>query len=130
MPVRRLEAEAIRDNILAVAGTLNPKLYGPSVLPHLTPFMAGRGRPERSGPLDGDGRRSIYIGVRRNFLTPMFLAFDFPIPFATVGRRSVSTVPAQALTMMNNPFVVAQAAGWAKRALAEKDLTAAWSGST
>jgi hypothetical protein len=122
-PVRRLEAEAIRDSILAVSGTLNRKMFGPSVLPHLTPFMEGRGRPKDSGPLDGDGRRSIYIGVRRNFLTPMFLAFDYPIPFATVGRRSVSTVPAQALTLMNNPFVIAQAGEWAKRLLAEKELT-------
>jgi hypothetical protein len=58
--------------------------------------MEGRGRPG-SGPLDGDGRRSIYINVRRNFLTPMFLAFDYPIPFTTIGRRSTSNVPAQAL---------------------------------
>ena len=61
------------------AGSTGPS-YGPSVLPHLTPFMDGRGRPGKSGPLDGDGRRSLYINVRRNFLTPMFLAFDFPVP--------------------------------------------------
>ena len=119
MPVRRLEAEVIRDAILAVSGRLDRKLYGPSVLPYLTPFMEGRGRPNRSGPLDGDGRRSIYLGVRRNFLTPMFLAFDYPVPFNTMGRRTVSNVPAQALTMMNNPFVVEQAGVWAKRILAE-----------
>jgi hypothetical protein len=90
------------------------------VMPVLTAFMEGRGRPDRSGPLDGDGRRSIYIGVRRNFLVPMFLAFDYPVPFNCMGRRSVSNVPAQALTMMNNPFVVQQAEVWAKQILADK----------
>ena len=89
-------------------------MEGPSVAPHLTPFMEGRGRPGQSGPLDGDGRRSLYINVRRNFLTPMFLAFDFPTPFTTMGKRSSSNVPAQALTMMNNPFVVQQTAAWAQ----------------
>ncbi len=113
--VRRLEAEAIRDAILAVSGRLDPTLFGPSVPPHLTPFMEGRGRPGKSGPLDGDGRRSLYINVRRNFLTPMLLAFDFPSPSSTMGRRNVSNVPAQALTLMNDPFVLGQARVWAAR---------------
>jgi hypothetical protein len=115
MPIRRLEAEAIRDALLAVSGRLDPTRFGPGVMPHLTPFMVGRGRPSVSGPLDGDGRRSIYLAVRRNFLNPMFLAFDYPTPFSTRGRRSVSNVPAQALTMMNNPLVLQQAERWAKR---------------
>jgi hypothetical protein len=120
MNLRRLESEAIRDAILAVSGRLNRNMYGPSVMPHLTPFMIGRGRPGNSGPLDGDGRRTVYLGVRRNFLTPMLLAFDYPIPFSTIGRRSVSNVPAQALSLMNNPFVVQQAEVWANRMLNEK----------
>ena len=110
--------------LLAVSGRLDRTPYGPGVAPHLTPFMVGRGRPTASGPLDGAGRRSVYLNVRRNFLTPMFLAFDYPIPFSTMGRRSVSNVPAQALTMMNNPFVLQQAELWAKRALANRELTA------
>src|SRR5262249_43419895 len=81
MPIRRLEAEAIRDSLLAVSGQLDRKLYGPGIMPFLTAHMSGRGRPGASGPLDGANRRSIYINVRRNFLTPMFLAFDYPIPF-------------------------------------------------
>jgi len=85
----------------------------------LTEFMVGRGRPKESGPLDGDGRRSIYLAVRRNFLSPMFLAFDYPTPFTTIGRRGVSNVPAQALAMMNNPFVVEQARYWADALLRE-----------
>jgi hypothetical protein len=121
MPVRRLEAECVRDAILAVSGRLDRTMYGPGVLPHLTPFMTGRGRPTTSGPLDGAGRRSIYVNVRRNFLTPLFLAFDYPVPFSTMGRRSVSNVPAQALTLMNNPFVEQQAGLWARHVRQEKD---------
>jgi Protein of unknown function (DUF1553)/Protein of unknown function (DUF1549)/Planctomycete cytochrome C len=113
--VRRLEAESIRDSILAVSGRLDPTLFGPSVAPHLTKFMEGRGRPGNSGPLDGAGRRSLYLDVRRNFLTPMLLAFDFPTPASTMGRRNVSNVPAQALTLMNDPFLVEQAKFWASR---------------
>jgi hypothetical protein len=119
MRVRRLEGEAIRDAILAVSGRLDPKLYGPPVPIHLTPFLEGRGKPT-DGPLDGDGRRSIYLAVRRNFLSPMLLAFDTPSPFSTMGRRTVSNVPAQALILLNDPFVHQQAEVWAKRVLADK----------
>jgi len=122
LPLRRLEAEAIRDAMLAVSGRLDRRMYGPGPLPYLTPFMVGRGRPA-SGPLDGDGRRSIYLNIRRNFLNPMFLAFDYPIPFSTRGRRGVSNVPAQALTLLNNPFVVQQAQLWARRVRAESGRT-------
>jgi hypothetical protein len=119
MRVRRLEGEAIRDAMLAVSGRLDPKLYGPSVPIHLTPFLDGRGRPD-SGPLDGGGRRSLYLAVRRNFLSPLLLAFDTPSPFSTMGRRTVSNVPAQALILLNDPFVHQQAEVWAKRVLAEE----------
>jgi cytochrome c553 len=117
MRVRRLEGESIRDAMLVVSGRFDGRLYGPSVPVFLTPFLDGRGRPA-SGPLDGDGRRSLYTAVRRNFLSPLMLAFDTPIPFSTVGRRTVSNVPAQALILMNDPFVHQQAAVWARRVLA------------
>ena len=123
MPIRRLEAEEIRDAMLAVSGRLDRSLFGTSVPPYLTPFMAGRGRPKVSGPLDGNGRRSLYLGVRRNFLNPLFLAFDYPTPFTSMGKRNVSNVPAQALTMMNNPLVLQQAELWAKATLANKQAT-------
>jgi hypothetical protein len=118
MAIRRLEGEAIRDAMLTVSGRLDRTLLGPPVPVYLTAFMQGRGRP-RGGPLDGDGRRSIYTSVNRNFLSPMMLAFDTPIPFTTIGRRTQSNVPAQALILMNDPFVVQQAELWAKRTLAE-----------
>jgi hypothetical protein len=116
-PVRRLEAEAIRDAILAVSGRLDRTVGGPSVEVHLTEFHEGRGRPQ-PGPLDGAGRRSLYTKVRRNFLPPFLTAFDMPVPFQSMGRRTVTNVPAQALALMNDPFVVEQAACWARRTLA------------
>jgi len=121
--MKRLEGEAIRDSILAVSGRLDRTLHGPSVPVHLTPFMQGRGRPG-SGPVDGAGRRSIYISIRRNFLSPMMLAFDTPSPATTVGKRNVSNVPAQALILMNDPLVIEQARIWAKSLLASSGLSA------
>lgn len=112
--LRRLNAEAVRDSLLVLSGELRPTLFGPSTPVHLTEFQEGRGRPA-SGPLDGAGRRSIYLGVRRNFLSSFLAAFDAPPPFSTVGRRTVSNVPAQSLILMNDPFVQQQAALWARR---------------
>jgi hypothetical protein len=117
-PVRRLEAEAVRDAMLAVSGALRPEPYGRSVVPHISKYQDGRGKP-KSGPLDGNGRRSIYIEVRRNFLTPLFLAFDYPLPISTIGARGTSTVPSQALMLLNNEFVLQQASLWADRVAAE-----------
>ena len=116
---RRLDGESLRDAILTVSGDLDPRMYGPSVPIHLTPFMTGRGRPGQSGPLDGDRRRSIYIEVRRNFLSPMMLAFDSPNPHQTMGRRNESNVPAQSLILLNDPFVVEQAGRLAYRLVRE-----------
>ncbi len=59
------------------------------------------------------------MAVRRNFLSPMMLAFDTPIPFNRVGRRNVSNVPAQALILMNDPFVARTGQVWARRLLAD-----------
>lgn len=116
--VRRLEGEVIRDAMLFVSGRLNAKMYGPSVPTHVTDFMQGRGRPS-SGPLDGDNRRSVYLEVRRNFLNPFMLAFDTPAPFSTNGRRNESNVPAQSLTMLNDPLVNMLAETWAQKVVAE-----------
>ena len=123
MSVRRLEGEAIRDSMLALSGQLDPTLFGPPVPIHLTEFMEGRGRPGNSGPLDGKGRRSLYLEVRRNFLSPMMRSFDSPVPFTTVGKRTVSNVPAQSLILMNDLFVIGQAQHWAKRVMEDKELT-------
>jgi cytochrome c553 len=121
MRVRRLEGEAIRDAILAISGRLKRTIGGTSVPIHLTPFTSGRGRP-KSGPLDGAGRRSIYLAIRRNFLPPWMLVFDMPIPLGPVGRRNQSNVPAQPLALMNDPFVAEQSRLWAQRVLAPDNL--------
>jgi hypothetical protein len=120
-PLRRLEGEAIRDKILAVSGRLDRTVGGPSVEVFITPFHDGRGKP-KSGPLDGAGRRSIYTKIRRNFLPSFLLAFDMPVPFQAMGRRTVTNVPAQALTLMNDPFVIEQAAVWARKTLRDESL--------
>jgi hypothetical protein len=119
MPVRRLEGEVIRDALLAVSGRLNPTVGGPPVTVHLTEFLVGRGRPEKTGPLDGDGRRSIYTAMRRNFLPTFMQTFDAPTPFSTVGKRNVTNVPAQSLALMNDPLFHQQARVWADRLLRE-----------
>jgi hypothetical protein len=116
--IRRLPAEAIRDHLLSVAGRLDSRMYGPSVMVHITPFMRGNRSPKGSGPLDGDGRRSIYTEVRRNHLSAMLIAFDRPIPFNAIGRRNNSNSPAQPLILLNDPFVHQQADLWARRTLA------------
>lgn len=114
-PRGRLEAEVIRDALLAVSGRLDRKVGGPSVPIHLTSFLQGRGRPKKTGPLDGAGRRSLYLSVRKNFLVPFLTAFDFPAPNTTVGRRSISNVPAQGLALLNDPFVHDVVRSWAER---------------
>ncbi len=111
-PVKRMTAEEIRDSILAVSGRLDSTPFGPSIPTYRNAFMTGRGaRP--SGPLDGAGRRSVYLSIYRNFLNPMLLTFDMPNPFGPKGRRGTSNVPAQALALLNDPFVLEQADYWA-----------------
>jgi hypothetical protein len=112
-PARRMEAEAIRDSILAASGRLDAALYGPSVQPY-----RDKPNPDRRlfpGPLDGDGRRSVYI--KANLMEgPGFLSvFNFPGGKVAQGRRDVTNVPAQALALLNDPFVVQQAGFWADR---------------
>lgn len=115
--VKKLQGEAVRDGLFLTSGQLDSRLEGGTVRVHLNDFLTGRGRPNQSGPMDGRGRRSLYLEVRRNFLNPMLTAFDMPTPFSSMGRRNVSNVPAQALTMLNDPMVHALAEKWAERML-------------
>lgn len=113
MPPRRLEAEAIRDSLLCVAGRLDARLYGPPV----EPFRAAEDASKRllRGPLDGNGRRSIYIKMTL-MEPPRFLAlFNQPIPKQTFGHRDVTNVPDQALALLNDPLVQALARVWSER---------------
>jgi hypothetical protein len=109
--VRRMEAEAIRDAVLMVSGQLDLKMYGPGVNVFYVAKTEGGGP---KGPLDGDRRRSVYQRIRRNAANPFLEAFDAPKPMSTRGKRDVTNVPAQSLTLMNDPFVIDQSAKWAK----------------
>ncbi len=120
-PVRRLEAEAIRDSILATSGRLDPLRYGPSVEPYR--LKPKEYRKLHAGPLDGHGRRSVYLRVTR-MEGPRFLElFDFPVPSVSRGRRDVTNVPSQALAMLNDPFVIQQSEYWADRLLEQEEGT-------
>jgi hypothetical protein len=118
-PARRLEAEAIRDNILAASGRLDPAMFGMSVQPFREKEYADRRL--FPGPLDGHGRRSIYI--KNNLMeAPKFLsAFNLPGGKVAQGRRDVTNVPAQALALLNDPFVLQQAEVWADKLLQRPD---------
>lgn len=117
--LRRLTGEQLRDSVLFISGKLDEGFPESSIPVHLTPFMSGRGRPAASGPVDGEGHRSIFLEIRRNFLSPWMMSLDTPIPFSTVGRRNISNVPAQALLLMNDPFVWEQCDLWARRTCVE-----------
>ena len=119
----RLEAEILRDSILAASGQLKRDVYGPSVKPYIPPAaMAGRNkdgleRPKQDEPRQW--RRSVYLFVKRSLPEPMLTTFDAPAPASSCARRTVSTVPTQALVLLNDPFVRRQAAFFAERCVAE-----------
>ena len=96
-PAQRVEAEIVRDSLIAMSGTLDKRMFGP-------------------GSLDEkDRRRSVYLKVKRGSLIPMLQLFDAPDAMQSIGRRNVTTVPPQALAMMNSPFVRQLAEQFAKR---------------
>lgn len=99
---RRLDAESIRDALLAVGGTLDPQMFGPSLM-------------------DNSLRRSIYLRVKRSELIPLMTMFDAPEPTQSIGERISTTVPTQALTLMNSPFVRQQAEKLAQRIRLSKE---------
>ncbi len=110
LPMRRLEAEEIRDSMLFVSRRLDASMFGPPIDPNRTAEDAAKRLV--SGPIDGNGRRSIYLKMTL-MEPPKFLAlFNQPIPKLTVGRRDATNVPDQALALLNDPFVVAMAKHW------------------
>ena len=112
-PTRRLEAEAIRDSLLAVAGRLDSRLYGRPVLPYRT--AEDDKKRLFSGPLDGDGRRSLYLQMSIMDPPKFLVGFNLPDLKLPTGRRDVTNVPAQALVLLNDPFVRAMAERWGAR---------------
>ena len=113
--LRRLDAEAIRDSMLAVSGRFDRTLFGPSVPVHYAERHGMTEGDPNNGPVDGNGRRSIYQEIRRNAYNPFLQVFDQPKPSSTRGQRDSTNVPAQSLTLLNSPFVIDQAAEWGRR---------------
>ena len=94
---QRLEAEAIRDSMLAVSGKLDPTQFGP-------------------GSLDQNmSRRSVYFFIKRSQLIPMMMLFDWPEHLVSIGQRPVTTIAPQALMFMNSPQGRDYATAFAKR---------------
>ena len=117
---QRLEAEAVRDSILSISGRLNPERGGPSIFPPLPDDLADFARYGRTGGLmwepnetEADGRRrSVYIFQRRSLPLPMMAAFDAPVFSESCSRRSVTTTPLQALSMLNGSVVWDESQCW------------------
>lgn len=114
---RRLEAEAIRDSVLASAGTLNRQVGGRPVKVPLEPevydLIFTEGEPDGLWPVTPDvsqhTRRSIYLFNKRNVRLPIFEAFDQPDTLNSCAFRPISTFAPQALILMNGPFARDQA---------------------
>ena len=96
-PAIRMDAEIIRDDLLAVSGVLDKKMFGPGTLNQ------------------EENRRSVYLTVKRDKLIPILQLFDAPDAIQSVGKRNVTTVPPQALAMMNSPFIRKLSEKFAKR---------------
>jgi mono/diheme cytochrome c family protein len=123
MNPRRLEAEPLRDSILAVSGKLNPEMFGPGIYPRIDPDVINSGSRPR-WPLDAKDdqstwRRSVYIFVKRSVLLPLIEVFDCPATVVSGPSRAVSTVSPQALALMNNEFVLQQTGFFAERVAKE-----------
>ncbi len=127
---RRLEAEVLRDSVLAVAGDLNLEMGGRPVIPPLTEDeMRGLwSRDQWPVSLDREqqNRRSVYLYVKRSFPLPMFTTFDAPDSSVSCARRDVTTVAPQSLAMLNSDFMLEQATVFAERLAAQGDSPAQW----
>jgi len=116
---QRLEAEALRDTIMTVSGTVDLSVGGKPIFPHVPQEILetskGNGHWENNPDGPAVWRRSVYVFRRRSLGFPFFDTFDLPDQNQTAAARNVSTVPTQALTLMNNDFVLGQAKLFADR---------------
>ncbi|MBI3838268.1 MAG: DUF1553 domain-containing protein [Planctomycetia bacterium] len=120
---RRMEAESLRDTILAVSGQLNLAPRGPGIYPKISrAVLETQSRPgdgwRTSEPAQA-ARRSIYVFVKRTLLVPELEVLDFPSTEETCEQRVVSTVAPQALTFLNGEFINEQAQAFAQRVAGE-----------
>ena len=120
MQRKRLDAESLRDAVLALNGTLDRTIGGST----LNATNGGPpGQPARQ-QFEEFKRRSIYLPVLRGNVNELFQVFDFPDPHALAGKRYVTTAPTQALFLMNSEFAAEQARLWAERVLADTSKSA------
>jgi len=124
---RRLEAEFVRDNALAIAGLLNADIGGPSAHPYQPAgYYANLQFPDRDYRADRDERqyrRGVYSHWQRTFLQPMLANFDAPSREECVANRNVSNTPQQALTLLNDPTFVEASRVFAERLLEARGQT-------
>jgi hypothetical protein len=114
---KRLGAEALRDAMLATSGRLDRQPAGGSVVTKLGNVNVGRAQRQLSQMQRNTGQRSVYLPILRNALPEMMRIFDVAEPSLIVGKRNKTTVPTQALYLMNNQFVIGQAFNMAKRVM-------------
>lgn len=118
-PMRRLSAEEIRDNTLAVTGYLEGSLYGPSIYPYVADEVKATQSEPGKGWKDSSeserSRRSIYIHIKRSLIPPELAAFDFPETDTTCEARFLTTQPAQSLNLLNGAFMQNQSRALAVR---------------
>lgn len=114
MHYKRLEAEAIRDSMLAISGKLNRTMYGPSVFPAIQPAaLEGSSDPDKiwkASPEEDGNRRSVYVFLKRSLILPMLDMLDLCDTARSAAQRMTTSVPTQALTLFNGDFVNQQAA--------------------
>ena len=119
----RLEAEAVRDNALAVSGLLSPKMFGPSVRPYQPAgYWDALNFPTRTYEADkgeNEYRRGVYTWWQRTFLHPSLVAFDAPPREEATCERLKSNIPQQALVLLNDPTYVEAARVFAARIIHE-----------
>ena len=112
---KRLSAESLRDAMLATSGRLNPQPAVGSEITKIGDVIAARAMRQLSQGQRNTNRRSVYLPIMRNSLPEMMRIFDAAEPSLIVGKRNETTVPTQALYLMNSPFVSGQAVAMARR---------------
>ena len=124
MPVRRLEVEPFRDALLAVSGQLNRERPAGSVIQQIGVFSGYEfnSSVKLTPEMTASTHRSVYLPIVRGSLPEMLQLFDFADPNALVGQRAQTTVPSQALFLMNSSLIIEFATATADRLLAEQQL--------
>ena len=132
---RRLDAEQLRDSLLLCSGRLDRSMGGPSfrapINDEALEGLSRKGEAYKSSPAEESRRRGVYMFSKRSLAVPMMAVFDSCDTTAPTGRRDVSTVAPQALTLLNNEWVHGESHAMAARVMAsgsdrKQRISAAW----